>query len=90
MTEPTTYNGWTNHATWVVALHLMDDTVDYVRGDIECWTKDDFADAAQVFKDHVDDLIEESEIDSLLLDLLDTSSINYEELGKVMLERAFY
>jgi hypothetical protein len=89
MTEPTTYNGWTNHATWVVGLHLMDDIVEIVLDDIDYWKKDELTEAAQLFKDHVEDLIDESELNPFIQDLLDTSSINYRELGQAMLNRVF-
>ena len=84
----TGYNGWTNHSTWAVGLHLMDTIVEIIIDDIDYWKKEDVTDAAQVFKDHIEDAIEMSDMNPLLLDLLDTDSINYQELGQHALDAA--
>lgn len=60
--------------------------------DIEIWSKDDTKDAGQVFCDLVSEMIEESDLRdgfSLLLDLIDTSAVNWQELGQSALETAF-
>ena len=88
----TTYNGWTNRETWAIGLHLMDTVTDQIIDDIEDWAATDTVEAGQRFKDLVDDMIEEAELGyqfTLLLDLLDLSQVNWEELGQHALDAAF-
>ena len=88
-----TYNGWTNRETWAIALHLMDTVVDHqIIDDIDNWAITDSEAVGEIFKDYVDDMIEESNLSyqySLLLDLLDLSQVNWEELGQHALDAAF-
>ena len=85
-----TYNGWRNHATWCVGLHLMDTVTEWIIDDRDEWTMDDVDNAAEIFKDLVSEMLEESEIATfpLLWELLDLSDIDYEELGRSALESA--
>jgi hypothetical protein len=88
----TTYNGWTNRETWAIGLHLMDTVAALIIDDKDEWSKDDIKDAGQLFKDYVDEMIEESGLNtdySLLLDLLDLSSVDWQELGEHALDAAF-
>ena len=88
----TTYNGWTNRETWAIGLHLMDSVVEWIMEDIEEWAKDDTEAAGQVFRELVDEMIEEADLAdgfSLLLDLIDISTVNWEELGQHALDTAF-
>ena len=88
----TTYNGWTNRETWAIGLHLMDIMTDHIIDDIDEWAATDTMEAGQMFKDYVDEMIDEADLAdqySLLLDLLDISQVNWEELGQHALDAAF-
>ena len=76
-----TYNGWTNHATWVVALHLSDVVVDIINDNYESISD---TEAAAIYQDMFEQMLDDSAIATfpLLWDLLDTSSINWLELGR--------
>jgi hypothetical protein len=85
-----TCNGWRNHATWAIGLHLMDTVVQWIDDDLGAWTTTDGADigaAAQLFQDLVDEQIELADMPSagLLMDLLDTSDVDWCALGRAAL-----
>ena len=85
-----TYNGWRNRATWAIGLHLMDTVVAWIDDDLGAWTTTDGADigaAAQLFQDLVDEQIELADMPSagLLMDLLDTSDVDWCALGRAAL-----
>ena len=87
-----TYNGWTNRETWAIGLHLMDALTDQIIEDIDHWAVDDTAAAGRLFQAFVDDMINEADLSgqySLLLDLLDLSQVNWQELGRHALHAAF-
>lgn len=87
-----TYNGWTNRETWAIGLHLMDTAVDWIIDSKNEWSENDTKDAGQLFKDLLDEMIEETGINtnySLLLDLIDVSAVNWKELGQHALDAAF-
>jgi hypothetical protein len=88
----TTYNGWTNRETWAIGLHLMDLITNQIIDDIDNWASTDTVEAGQLFRAYVDDMIEESGLNdhhSLLLDLLDLSAVNWQELGQHALDAVF-
>ncbi len=87
----TTYNGWANRETWAVSLHLMDTVVDMITDDIDAWAEDEVDDAAELFKDLIAEMLNDSGIATypLLWDLLDLSSVNYSELGEHALQAVF-
>jgi hypothetical protein len=91
MTEPTTYNGWRNRATWCLNLHLGDLVTTWIIDDKDEWSIDDIDNAAQLFRDLLEEQVEESEISNfpLILDLFDDSDIDFYSLGKAALEAAF-
>jgi hypothetical protein len=90
----TTYNGWRNHATWAIGLHLMDHVVETIADDIEAWADDTGANndwaAAQLFRDLVDEQIELADLPSfgLLMDLLDNDDVDWFALGRHALDAA--
>lgn len=89
----TTYNGWRNRETWCVGLHLMDTVVDWIYEDIDEWAKtdEDTDNAANLFKDLVEEAVSDADLPShtMLWDLLDLSLIDYRELGKSAIDSAF-
>ena len=82
----TTYNGWTNHETWVIGLHLMDLITNQIIDDIDNWASTNTVEAGQLFESFVDDMIEDADLNGLLLDLLDLSQVNWQELGQHALD----
>ena len=87
----TTYNGWRNRATWAIGLHLMDTVTGWIIDDPESWGKaNDLEAAAGLFRDLVDEQVEMAGLDSfsLLMDLLDTSDIDWRALGQHALDAA--
>ena len=85
----TTYNGWTNRETWAIGLYLMDMITDQIIDDLDNWAVTDTEKASQLFETYVDDMIEDANMNDLLLDLLDISQVNWEELGQHALDAAF-
>jgi hypothetical protein len=88
----TTYNGWTNRETWAIGLHLMEMITDQIIDDLDNWASTDTEEAGQLFEDFVDDMIEDACLANqymLLLDLLDLSQVNWQELGQHALDAAF-
>ena len=85
----TTYNGWTNRETWAIGLYLMDTVTDQIIDDIDNWASTDTEAACLLFQDYVDEMIEAANMNDLLLDLLDLSQVNWQELGEHALDAAF-
>ena len=88
----TTYNGWTNRETWAIGLHLMDGITEQIIEDKDDWAAADSTEAGRLFQAFVEDMIEEADLAdqySLLLDLLDTTQVNWQELGQHALDAAF-
>jgi len=87
----TTYNGWRNHATWAIGLHLMDTVTGWIIDDPESWGKaNDLEAAAGLFQDLLEEQLEASGLMTfpLLNELLDTSDIDWYSLGRHALEAA--
>lgn len=87
----TTYNGWRNHATWAIGLHLMDTVTAWIIEDLDAWGgDDDVQHAAALFQDLLEEQLEASGVMTypLLNDLLDTSDIDWYSLGRHALEGA--
>ena len=87
------YNGWRNHATWAIGLHLMDYVVETIIEDRDEWITNPSNNgiaAAQLFKELVDEQVELADIPpgGLLMDLLDTSDIDWRALGQHALDAA--
>ena len=85
----TTYNGWTNRETWVIGLYLMDSITDQIIDDIDNWASTETMEAGQLFEECIDEMIENADMNDLLLDLLDLSQVNWQELGQHALDAAF-
>ena len=86
-----TYNGWRNHATWAIGLHLMDTVTGWIVEDPESWGKaNDVEVAAELFQDLLEEQLELSALMTfpLLNDLLDTSDIDWHALGQHALDAA--
>jgi hypothetical protein len=89
--EHATYNGWRNHATWAIGLHLIDTVVCWICEDRDSWgTDNDLEAATDLFRELVEEQIEASGIAtfSLLWELLDLSDIDWYALGRHALEAA--
>jgi hypothetical protein len=87
----TTYNGWRNHATWAIGLHLMDTVTAMIIDDPESWgNANDTEAAAELFQDLLAEQLELSGLMTypLLNDLLDTSGIDWYALGQHALDAA--
>lgn len=87
----TTYNGWRNHSTWVIGLHLMDTVVGWICEDREEWGKaDDLSCAVELFQELLAEQLEACGLMTypLLNDLLDTSDIDWWSLARHALEAA--
>jgi len=87
----TTYNGWRNHATWVIGLHLMDTVVCWINDDLGSWgTTDDLEAATDLFRELLAEQMEMSAIATfpLLWELLDTSDVDWYSLGRHALDAA--
>ena len=90
MTSDTTYNGWHNHATWAIGLHLMDTVTAWIADDLDNWAATDVEQAGGLFMDLIDEQIELANLPAfgLLMDLLDTSDVDWRALGSHALEGA--
>ena len=84
-----TYNGWRNRSTWAIGLHYMDTVTQWIMDDRELWDAT-AQQAGQLFQDLLDEQLEMSELSTypLLMDLLDTSDIDWYALGLSALETA--
>ena len=96
MDKDTTYNGWTNYETWLVALHINNDegTYRYVRDEtvprvLNTGTEHPAFDLADVLHDWVTDTLDEDTTYSnewtrlLTLDLIGAAlaEVNWEEIA---------
>ncbi len=76
----TTYNGWTNYATWRVNLEIFDgiDLMDYG------WQKLDEYDLAEAMKEHAEEIIEQSSGEGLARDyaLAFLSDVNWRNIAE--------
>ena len=70
----------------------MDPITEQIIEDIDDWAAADSMEAGRLFEAFVDDMIEEADLSiqyTLLLDLIDISQVNWEELGQHALDAAF-
>lgn len=80
----TSYNGWTNYATWRVNLEIFDalgEDLKYMD-----WHKLDKYDLAQALKDYANELIEQDAKEGLALDYARAflADVNWYEIGDAM------
>ena len=85
-----TYNGWRNHSTWVIGLHLMDTVVEIIMDDKDNWDIEEAAQAGQLFQDLLEEQIAMSELDKfpLLMDLFNATDVDWYALGQHAIEAA--
>ena len=80
MTNTTSYNGWTNYATWRINLEIFSDF------DLDDWCLDmlDSVELAGWMKDHVGEIIEEAAQPGLARDyaMAFLSDVNWQELAQ--------
>ena len=83
----TTYNGWTNYATWRINLEIFDglsirDILSGISDDLSCY------DAAAALKDRAEELISEQAPEGLARDyaLAFLADVNWREIAEHMLE----
>jgi len=83
----TKYNGWTNYATWRVALEIFDgfNAVDEWGLERETLTESELA---ELLKEHAEELVSETTPEGLALDyaLAFMSDVNWYEIASHMLE----
>ena len=79
-----TYNGWTNYATWRVNLEIFDGLDPEDMG----WTGLEAYDLAPVLLDYAEKLIEMTAPEGLALDyaMAFVNDVNYREIATMMLE----
>jgi hypothetical protein len=72
-------------------LHLGDLVTTWIIDDRDEWSINDIDNAAQLFRDLLEEQVEESEISNfpLILDMFDDSDIDFYSLGRAALEAAF-
>ena len=85
-----TYNGWRNHSTWVIGLHLMDTVVEIIMDDKDNWDIEEADQAGQLFQDLLEEQIAMSELDKfpLLMDLFNATDVDWYALGQHAIEAA--
>lgn len=81
--KDTTYNGWTNYATWRVHLECINGVNPHEMG----WPMDAY-DLANVLRDHVEDYICETTSEGIGRDyaLAFLSDVNWYEIAEHMVE----
>lgn len=86
-----TYNGWRNHSTWAIGLHLMDVVVDMIIDDKDNYDTEETYAAGQLFQDLLEEQIAMSELDKfpLLMDLFNATDVDWHSLGQHALDAAF-
>jgi hypothetical protein len=85
-----TYNGWRNHSTWAIGLHLMDTVVEIIMDDKDNWDIEEADQAGQLFQDLLEEQIAMSELDKfpLLMDLFNATDVDWYALGQHAIEAA--
>jgi hypothetical protein len=85
-----TYNGWRNHSTWVIGLHLMDTVVEMIIDDKDNYDIEEADTVGQLFQDLLEEQIDMSELDKfpLLMDLFNATDVDWYSLGEHALDAA--
>ena len=84
MTQDTTYNGWTNYATWRVNLEIFDGGTWDIEPDLDVY------DLSLNLKDSATDFVCDSAPEGLARDyaLAFLSDVNWHEIAKHMIDNA--
>ena len=82
-----TYNGWTNYATWRIALEIFDgfDPIEDWGLEYETLTESELA---ELLQEHAEELVSQTTPEGLALDyaLAFMSDVNWYEIARHMLE----
>jgi hypothetical protein len=80
----TTYNGWTNYATWRVNLEILDDYVSSLVGTGPVW--DDVAHCTVTLRDYVDETMSDTGAESFVLDYARAfvSDVDFHEIAQAI------
>ena len=83
----TKYNGWTNYATWRVALEIFDGFNPVEEWGLERETLTE-SELAFILKEHAEELVSESTPEGLALDyaLAFMADVNWHEIASHMME----
>jgi hypothetical protein len=82
--KDTTYNGWTNYATWRVNLEMFDGIDLYDYG----WAKLDVYDLGHALKDYAQDMVQDTAGEGLARDyaMAFLSDVNWREIAQHMID----
>lgn len=86
-TEATTYNGWTNYATWRVNLELIDDKINWLVEDINGESLDPFASVIELadnLKEYAEYAVDPEDADTLAHQYANAflADVNWYEIAK--------
>jgi hypothetical protein len=84
MTQDTTYNGWTNYATWRVNLEIFDGIDPSDMG----WQRLDTYELSQCLKEYANEILEIDAKEGLALDYARAfiSDVNWREIARHMID----
>lgn len=87
MTQDTTYNGWTNYATWRVNLEICSDI------DLRDWydMKPETHEVADFLRNHVEEILSQEESGNLTASyaLAFVADVNYWSIAEHLIENAY-
>lgn len=99
MSTDTTYNGWTNRATWVVNLHLEELfyslTLDHLRQEVASLGAEEVADQrhtsdiADLLRSSLEEILEELRLPGLVTDLMIEEQIDWYDIAEHHISTAY-